>query len=43
MSPPWLGDEKRFWVLEALKTADWHSKIGDNIFFRSGFSSLFGK
>jgi len=30
-----LGDEKKIWVLEALKTADWRSKIGDKKFLLS--------
>jgi len=33
---PMVGRRKRFWVLEALKTADWCSKIGDKKIFRSG-------
>jgi len=40
--PPWLGEEKNFYVLEALKTADWRLKIGDKK-FRSGFSSFIWK
>jgi len=33
MSPTMVRRRKRFWVLEALKTADWRSKIGDKNFF----------
>jgi len=34
------NDVKKVWVLEALKIADWRSKVGDKI-FSSGFSSFF--
>jgi len=42
MSPTMVGGRKNLWVLEALKTAGWRSKIGDKFSFL-GFSSFFWK
>jgi len=36
MSPTMVGRRKEFWVLEALETADWRSKIGQDFFHSFG-------
>jgi len=42
LAPTMIGRRKKFCVLEALKTTDWRSNIGDKKNFRSGFSLCIG-